>query len=137
MNKKAVCPEIKATFYKNGTLHNHTALLDLGFNGESFFWGGKATNQLPSTFKLEITNIKKNGIKMIENMNGSTADIIFDSVRLFDNQILKNSEGTIIQSGNGLLMSNQVWFGNGILKKFGKVYFDFKNNIIYVPRSTL
>lgn len=133
LQKKALCPELEVKFCKKGKFYSHKALLDMGFAKKGFLWGGMATKQI-SVLSNEFMNFRKEGIKMINGMSASTAVVIFDSVVLFNNKILRSSLSEVVQSGSGFAMSNQIWFGHDVLKNFGKVYFDFNNDIIYLPK---
>lgn len=117
-------------FFKDGQLYEYDAVLDLGNESEGFFWGGGVAKPLSSLFKFTPSPISKT--TATGELVSDVGKALFDSIGISSFRI-SNVPVTTSVSNEGISGSNLVLFGSGFLKRFGKVYIDFRNGILYLP----
>lgn len=117
-------------FFKDGQLYEYDAVLDLGNETEGFFWGGGVAKPLSNLFKFALAPISKT--TATGELVSGVGKALFDSV-VISSFWISNVPVTTFVSNGGISGSNLVLFGSGFLERFGKVYIDFRNGILYLP----
>jgi hypothetical protein len=127
--------KIPIEFFINGKIIKKACFLDLGYGGEGFFWGAGAVKSLPAN-QIDASSLARSSKATVTGEVLSTAHFNFDSAIIFREAKIINSQATLSFSKNGVSSSNWVLFGNGILKKFGKVFIDFRTNKLFLRRES-
>lgn len=123
---------IPIEFYTNGKKYLKNAILDIGYAGDGFFWGGGAGKDLIGP-NFDSSRIEKK----ITTMSGEINHYMpfqFDSISIPGSLTLSTIPSRISLNQNGLSGSDVVLFGNSFLKRFKKIYIDFRTNKLYLPR---
>lgn len=133
LDKGGMCPELHVDFFSGNRSYNFQVSLDLGLEGDGFLFMESAANDI-SINKEDIVQNGEMNFNGTAGASGKAIKYIFDSVRI-SGQVLKNTPSSLVVSGTGRLSDNSVAFGNGILRKFGLIFIDFKNNLLYLPKT--
>jgi len=134
LEKSGMFLKMPVVFYINGRAISKTCILDLGLGGDGFFWGTGAVQALPGNL-IDTLSLKMSSKITVTGETVHITNFTFDSVQLFHDAILLNVDGLLSFSEKGITSSNWVLFGNSILKKFGRVFIDFRKNKLYLSKT--
>lgn len=132
--RKGMYCRLPVTFYINGKKHLKNVLLDLGYQGDGFYWGGGAVKSISYLISYSSTKSKR----LIGTMTGeidSRRPYKFDSATLPTHLMVKNIDSWISFSSKGMSGMNLILLGNSFLSKFGKVYIDFRKSKLYLEKE--
>lgn len=121
-----------AAFF-NGKKICDFAALDLGYEGDGFFFAGKYTKRLAS-------GVSKPNLISISSGNSTTGEqstrysCIIDSIQIGNQTRGLNISSIINIADNGIGGNDIVLFGNSVLKRFERIVVDFKHGKLFLPR---